>query len=489
MNRPAPHLQWLLAAAAPAAATAAGFALDGSMSVAGLAMLYLVAVFATALALDRAQGIAASLLCVSALNFFFVPPRYTFEVESAEYWWTLAVMLGLSLALNTLIASLRDRRERAETAAARAAELHALAEALARCEGGQAMAVFAAGWLQEKLGRAAAVFLREDGTLACHAAGAPPSAFNESAVRWALEHGRALGRGCDDWPDLSLWCAPFARSGSEGAVQWLLHPGERPAQDVQQHWLALARQAGLSIERERAAQAARAAGESARAEAARNTLLASLSHDLRTPLAGIMGTASALRTQGDAMPAAQRERLLGNLENEARDMALMADNILQLARLSQPQSELKVEWESVEEVLGAAVQRMRRRWPGTRIELKVTPGLPPVRAEASLLAQLVANLVDNAVRHGGEQPQITIRAGRSREGVFVAVRDQGEGLPPGDEQMLFERFERKPRDGAAGLGLAICRLIAQAHGGRIEAKRCEPGAEFRVDLPVAPHAP
>jgi two-component system sensor histidine kinase KdpD len=480
---PAP-LQLLLAVSAAGAATALCLAFDAHMSVAGLAMVYLVAVVLTALLLDRAPGVLASLLCVSALNFFFVPPRYTFEVDGAEYWWTLAVLLGLSLGLNTLIAWLRAGRARAEAAAARTAQLHALSETLAQSDGWESMAQRAADWLQDALGRPCAVFVRAqdaDG-LACFGAGAPVEQFHPASVRWALEHGRRLGRGCDDWPDLPLWCAPFARREPAGAVQMLLDRAARPDAEEQQHWLALVNQVALSVERERAAAVARTAQEDAKSEAARNTLLASLSHDLRTPLAGILGSASALRMQGDAIGAGERQRLLANLENEARDLTLMADNILQVARLSQPHSELRLQWEAIEEILGAAVARMRRRWPQARIELKVTPQLPPVRSEATLLAQLVANLVDNAVRHGGEQPHVVVRAGRSREGVFVAVRDHGSGLPPGDPRQLFERFSGG--DGRSGLGLAICRLIAEAHGGQVEAHRREPGAEFRLDLPV-----
>jgi two-component system sensor histidine kinase KdpD len=263
-----------------------------------------------------------------------------------------------------------------------------------------------------------------------------------------------------------------------------------------EHWQALVRQIGLSVERERAAAAARQAQDSARSESIRNTLLASLSHDLRTPLSGIVGSASALREQGETMPPAQRARLLANLENEARDMSLMADNILQMARLSQPRFELKTQWESLEEILGTVLSRMRRRWGEARIQLRVPSGLPPVQVEAGLMAQALANLVDNAVRHGGAATSVTLQAGRSREGVFIAVTDDGPGLPPGDLSGFFERYRRgagsTADSGAAGIGLAICQTIVQAHGGRIEARRCDQGAEFRIDLPVrdpleAPH--
>lgn len=471
---------------AAAVATLACVALDGRMSVAGLSLVYLLAVVGTAVTLDRGPAIAAALLCVSALNFFFVPPRYSFEIDGAEYWWTLAVLLALSMWINALVASLHARRARAEEATAQAAQLHELSETLAAATGVEQMAAQAAQWLHREIGHAAAVFVSADDAVRCLADGADSSAFQVSAARWAMDHGRPLGRGCDDWSDLPLWCAPFTKQGSTGAVQWLLHAGDRPTRGLQQHWLAIARQVGLAIERERAAHAARESAEAAQAEAARNTLLASLSHDLRTPLAALMGTASTLRAQAGQLSAAEREKLLANLENESRDLTAMADNILQLARLSQPQAQLRRQWESVEEVLAAAASRMRSRWPSARIQLRVTPGLAPIDAEAALLVQVIANLVDNAVRHSPEPAHIEIAAGRSRGGVFIAVRDHGEGMDGETAATLFDAYRRGARgdSGAAGLGLAICKLVVEAHGGVIAARSCEPGTEFRIDLPA-----
>jgi two-component system, OmpR family, sensor histidine kinase KdpD len=483
-------IQLAVAAIATAAATLACWWLDARMSVAGLALVYLVAVVATATILNRTAGVVASLMCVFALNYFFVPPRYSFEVQGAEYLWTLSVLLAISLGLNTLIASLRARRARAEEGEARAAQLHALAETLAQCPDHAAMAKEGASWLAARLGAACAVFVRagDNEPLACYAS-EPAAAFHVQSVEWAMENGRPLGRGCPDWPDLPLWCAPFNRRQANGAVQLLLSRNASPSALTLEHWHELVRQVGLSVERERAAAAARQAQEQAQSETLRNTMLASLSHDLRTPLAAIIGSASALRSQGEALGAVQRERLLANLENEARDMSLMADNILQMARLSQPQSQLAMQWEGVEELLGSAVQRMRRRWPGARIQWRLPGGLPPVQAEAGLIAQVIANLVDNALRHAGAESEVVIQAGRSREGIFIAVRDHGPGLPQADVQRLFERFQRGVArgvaPGSAGLGLAICKTIVEAHGGQIQARRCEPGSEFRIDLPAA----
>ncbi|AEG93784.1 candidate histidine kinase, classic [Ramlibacter tataouinensis TTB310] len=471
-----------------AAATAASAVLDPAMSVAGLAMVYLVAAVAGAVVLAMGPAALAALLCVVALNYFFVPPRRSLSVDGPEYWWLLASLLGLTLGLNALVARLRERRQQAERGQVQAAELHALGEAMALTRDHHAMARAAAAFLHGTLDLPCAVFLTQDteGALTREAAPAD-GAFQRQPAEWAIANGRPLGRGCLDWPELPLWCAPFSRHRPAGAVQLLLPARAAPPADTVAHWHALARQVGLAVERERAAAAAARAEQAASAEAARNTLLASLSHDLRTPLAGIVGTASLLRIRGDDMPGLERQRLLGSLEDEALDMASMADNILQVARLSQPLAQLGLRWESIEDVLGAAVARVRRRWPQASIQLRAPHGLPPVQAEAGLLAQAIANLVDNAVRHGGSPPRIAVQLGKSREGVFIAVRDHGTGLPPGDPAKLFARWRSAAggRAGGTGLGLAICQLCVQAHGGRITAKRCEPGAEFRVDLPAA----
>jgi len=481
-------LAWLVSLAAPAVATAASHALDGQVSLAGLAMIYMVAVAATSAALPRAAAAFSALLSVTALNVGFVPPRGSLAVAEGEYWWILAALLGLSLGLGTLLGSLRAKRAEAEAGRARASELHRLSEAMAVTQGPAAMAVAAAKFMRAATGRPCAIFLRGPADTELQAFTDPDGQpFDLRAAHWAIDNGRPVGPGSLNWPELAVWCAPFTRSGAAGAVQVRTAEGEGPAPAEADHWRALARQAGLALERERAAVAVARAEQRAEAEAARNTLLASLSHDLRTPLAGIVGSASALRVQGADLGETQRATLLENLEYEARDLAVMADNILQIARLSQPHRQLSLQWESVEDVLGAAVARMRRRWPGASIQLEVARELPLVKAEAGLLAQAIANLVDNAVRHGGDPPRVVVQAGRSGAGVFVAVRDHGRGLPPGDSAELFQRWKRGQGSnaGGTGLGLAICQLAAEAHGGSISASGWAGGAEFRVDLPAA----
>ncbi len=480
---------WGAALSAPVAATALALALDGYFSIAGLSMVFLIAVAGPALFLRRTPAAACAVLCVVSLNYFFVPPRGSLAVDGAEYWLILATLLGLALVLSAIVESLRTRRAQAELSSLRARRARELGAALAEDIDVAAMVRTAAQRLAQATGGPSAIFLRlgtgtDTGHLQLSAASAEAQ-FQHGAAQWVIDNGRPAGRGCNDWPDLPLWCAPLGKR-SDGAAQVLLPRTARPGDDELAHWRDLVAQAGSAIERERSGAAAKLARDEAQSEAARNTLLASLSHDLRTPLAALVGSASALRAHGGQMSQQQRDKLLTNIEDEALDLTLMAENVLQTARLAQPSVELRRQWESLEDILGAAVSRVRRRWPDVQIALRCPPGLPLVFAEAHLLAQAVANLVDNAARHGGAEARVVVQAGRAREGVFVAVRDFGAGLPPGDPAHLFARWRGGgASSGGTGLGLSICELAARAHGGTIEARREAPGAEFRIDLPAA----
>jgi len=175
------------------------------MSVAALAMVYLVAVAVVALLADRWAGIYASLVSVTALNYFFVPPRYTFDVADPEYWWTLAVLLALSLGIGALISRLREGRAQAEEREQQSRQLHELSEALAACDGADATASRAAQWMAQAVNQPCAVFLASPapGDLQCLPSN-PQAAFTLQPAQWAVDNRRPLGRGCPDWPDLPL---------------------------------------------------------------------------------------------------------------------------------------------------------------------------------------------------------------------------------------------------------------------------------------------
>ena len=233
----------------------------------------------------------------------------------------------------------------------------------------------------------------------------------------------------------------------------------------------------------------------AEAERLRNDLLASISHDLRTPLAVISGASSSLLEKGDALPLAQREALARGIFEHSQQMAELVSNVLQMTRLEYGALKPRRDWASLVEIAGSALGRMRERLAGHPVALAFPTDLPLLRVDATLVEQVFANLLENAAKYTPAGTPLTLRA-EPRDGeVLVSVEDVGPGLPQGDAEALFAKFHRGDDEsavGGVGLGLAICRAIVRLHGGRIWAERLPVrGTAFRFTLPVeeAPAVP
>jgi two-component system sensor histidine kinase KdpD len=221
----------------------------------------------------------------------------------------------------------------------------------------------------------------------------------------------------------------------------------------------------------------------------RNTLLASISHDLRTPLAVMAGAGSTLATRGASLDDATRVALARSIETKAREMSELVSNVLDLTRLDAGEVVLNRDAEQLEELVGAALNQYEERLAGHPVELRIPNDLPPVFVDATLVVQVFGNLFDNAAKYTPPGTRVYVSATNDGPFVRVAVDDDGPGLPPGDPEELFEKFRRGDREATivgAGLGLAICRAIVRAHGGTIEARRRpERGARFEFTLPIA----
>jgi two-component system sensor histidine kinase KdpD len=197
-----------------------------------------------------------------------------------------------------------------------------------------------------------------------------------------------------------------------------------------------------------------------------------------------MGAASSLQTQADRMQPAQQARLLATIVNEARHLATLTENTLQLARLEHAGA-LRRDWESVEEVVGSVLARVRERDAAHRIRSRVPAGLPLIQADAVLLAQLLENLLDNALKYSTDVIDLEAREHDGR--IELAVHDRGTGIPAGEELAIFEPYHRTDRSGqrGAGLGLALCRAIARAHGAQLSVRaRAGGGSSFVLELPL-----
>ncbi|MBC8007334.1 MAG: DUF4118 domain-containing protein [Prolixibacteraceae bacterium] len=481
----------LRAAALTALATAAAWAMDGAYSLASQAMAYLLAVVFSAFRFGRRDSSLTALCSVIALNFFFVPPRHTLEVENPDYLVMLGALLLVSLVVSGLTARLKAETAQVRMRERRAQEMHALADTLASADDLAQLMRSGAAALRSIFDRDCRFLVADEAGRLVIEEIKGSIEFDADAARWAFEQQRSIGPSTAYWPELANWYVPLPGPDTAlGVVAMSATAGRTPAAAYDLRYLeAFARQVGLALQRSRLAQRARAAALEAKAEFVRNALLASISHDFRTPLAAILGSASTLSAQRELLSDDQQRSLLRAIEDEAKQMTATAENILQLARLSSGTAILRRDWESVEEMVGAVIRRFRGRGE-QRIRAQVDAGLPLVHVDAVLIAQVLANLLENAVHHAPPETQIDVSARAHDQAIMLAVQDRGRGLGAADPARLFDKFHRgegEPAHGGVGLGLAICKAIVEMHGGTISASnRHEGGATFAFNLPFSP---
>jgi two-component system sensor histidine kinase KdpD len=323
-----------------------------------------------------------------------------------------------------------------------------------------------------------------------------PDADALAGLWLCMRENQAFGPGTGRHEQQGAWYLPMrGRSGSLGAARLALPElpqDAHEAADLRAHAQALCDQMGLALQRAQAARATRLARDAVQATQLRNTLLAAISHDYRTPLATILGAASALQEQAEKLSIEQRRRLAASIVAEADQLSRLTDNALQLARLDAPGLALRTDWESAEEIVGAVLRRLRTRDPQRRVRARVEPDLPLLRCDAVLLVQLLDNLVDNALKHSGDEVPVEILVRLLQGQMVLAVRDRGTGVAPALRERVFEVYQRGDDSASrgAGVGLAVCRAIARAHGGELVYRpRGHGGASFECRLPVAQQPP
>ncbi|MCM2258687.1 MAG: DUF4118 domain-containing protein, partial [Vicinamibacteria bacterium] len=450
-----------------------------------LIMVYLLGVAFVAARHGRGPSVLAAVGSVAAFDFFFVPPQLTFAVADTQYVITFAVMLLVSLLISNLSVRVRAQADSAREREQRTRVLYALSRELAAARSLDAVAAAVSRQVAE-LFRGAAIVLvpGADGDLEPLAA--PPLDAREAAVaQWAFEHRQAAGLGTDTLPGAAAAYWPLEGSrGTQGVLGVRPDPALLPLHPDQVHLLsALARQAASGLERARLADDAEHARVAVEAERLRSTLLSSVSHDLRTPLAAIAGSASSLLGEDPLSDVARRE-LTQAIHDEAFRLNRLVTNLLDMTRLESGAVVLERDWHSLEELVGAALARLGPAADGRRIRIDLPDALPLVSGDGVLLEQVFVNLLENALKYADGETRATAALEDGR--VHVTVEDDGPGLPPGAEERVFEKFRREARGGRGfGLGLPICRAIVAAHGGRAWAENRSPsGASFHFTLPL-----
>jgi len=463
--------------------------------LANLAMLYLLGTTVAGLRLGRRPSVLTTVLNVALLDFFFVPPRFTFAVSDFQYVVTFGVMLTIGLVIATLMSSVRQQTRVAGARERRTALLYAMSRELAGTRGTEAMARVAVKHVTETFQcRATVLFPGDNGKL-----GYPREAPMEGSYRgadlavaqWVADHGRRAGLGSDTLPAAPALYVPLNTDRETLGVLVVLPDNRRRVLLPEQRHLleTFAGQIALALERARLAETAETARVAAEAESLRNTLLASISHDLRTPLAVMAGAGSALAARGATLAEATRVALARSIETNAREMSELVSNVLDLTRLDAGEAALHRTPEQLDELVGAALHQYEERLVEHPVELRIPSDLPAVLVDGTLVVQVFGNLFDNAAKYTPRGTHVYVAATSDGPFVRVTVDDDGPGLPPGDPNELFDKFRRGEREPAvvgAGLGLAICRAVVHAHGGTIAAKRRpERGARFEFTLPIA----
>lgn len=487
---PTDWLAYARAVGVVALATGVAWLLSPVSERANLVMVYLLGIVVVAMRTGRGPSLAAAVLSVAAFDFFFVPPYFTFAVTDARYLFTFAVMLVVSLVISDLTVRTRAQAEAAHHREQQTAALYAMSRELAGARGVDGLLQIAARHVSEVFRTTVAVLVPDVGsTLAAWSGSQFTLETNDLGVaRWVYEHRQPAGLGTGTLPGASALYVPLL--GSTGPVGVLgVRPEDPHAMDEPErlHQLeTFAAQTALALERAYLAEAAHHAEMRIETERLRNSLLSSVSHDLRTPLATITGAVTTILDDGGRVDAGTRQELLESVREEAERLNRLVQNLLEMTRLESGALQLHRELHPLEEVVGAALGRVGKRLGDRRVTTRVPPDLPLVLIDDVLIEQVLVNLLDNAIKYTPVGSPLEIIATGGDRNLTVEITDHGPGLPPGTEDKVFEKFFRAQAGGrGAGLGLAICRGIVRAHGGRVWAQNIPGGGvAFLFTLPL-----
>jgi two-component system, OmpR family, sensor histidine kinase KdpD len=489
--------EWLWALSTVAAATGLAAVMFPYFELLDLVMVYLLGVVAAAIRTSRWPTLAATLLSIAAFDFFFVPPYYTFAVADVRYAVTFGVMLVVALVISGLTLRVREQAEAARGRERKTAALFGLSRDLARERKKDRLSEIAVKHIGEVFPSQVVILIPDErGPLVAPSTEAGTFALDEKEMgvaQWVLENRQAAGIGTDTLPGAkALYLPMIASSGPVGVVGILPVDSEEPFDPEQIHLLeTFANQTAMAMERIILAQEAQKERLSAEKQSLRNILLSSVSHDLRTPLAAIIGSADTLLRKGDDLAAEKRKELIQSIREEAERLNQIVRNVLNMTRLESGAIQIRKEWQSLEEITGAVIDRLSDRLNGHTLNVQIPEDLPLIPFDPLLMEQVLTNLLENALRYTPPGTAIELTARVQKAEVLVELADRGPGIPEGQQERIFDKFTRgRVPGGGVGLGLSICRVIIGAHGGRIWAEnRPGGGAVFRFTLPVEGEPP
>lgn len=476
--------RYAVAAGAIGIVTGAAFPIAPVLGFEAIGMLYLLVIMVVAYRLYRGPAFFAAVLSVAALDFFFVPPAYTFAVKDPRHLLTFGVMFTVGLVISSLTVKVLRQREVAREREARTRVLYELGRELSAAVDVESVAAIACRRLGDAIGADVSLVSTSDHPSSHGAIVAPDGARLVDEAKASRRPARSAS-GASAFPILVA-----------GEIRGVFVVRRRDGADLDVDQRALvegvSRPIAAELERARVAADAEAARLQARTEELRSALLSTVSHDLRTPLATITGAATRLRDapEGTLAPS-ERAPLVESICTEAERLERLLVDLLAMTRLESGGLDVHREWIPVDEVVGAALSRLEAALADRPVVVRVPDDASLVAVDPVLFSQVLVNLVENAIKYTPPKSALDIRASVSAASFDVELGDRGPGIPAGQEKRIFEKFVRgdHPGVGGVGLGLAICRGIVEAHGGTISVgPRDGGGAVFAIHIPqeVAP---
>ena len=467
-------------------------------SAVNLTMIYLVGVVFVATRYTPGPSALASVLAAMLFNFLFTRPFYTLSIEDGQLFVAFVALLTTALVISGLAQRIRRQNEAARTRYIRTAALYFMSRQLAATTGAESLARISAKHVGDVFQGDSIVIVPDargrHNLLAQSGSFAADSVNERAAAQWVFEQKKWAGWSTDTLPASQAIYLPLVASGMAlGVLGFRPRNPDLLLEPDQRHMLeTFATQLAIALERTALAAQAEAARRDADAEQVRSSLLSSVSHDLRTPLAAIAGSASALVDGAQLSERTQRE-LAQSIAEEAGRLNHLVGKLLDMTRLESAGFRLQKDWYPLDELVGAALSRPAGVLEDHRVVTMIAGDLPLLHVDGPLIETVFSNLLENAARYTPRGSTVTIRAASQSAGVLVEVLDEGPGLPAGAERDVFRRFVRhRPRGDrqGTGLGLAICDTVVRLHGGEIGAEN-QPGggARFWFTLPIEPGAP
>jgi two-component system sensor histidine kinase KdpD len=494
-RRKAKRLRYLWAAIACVGVTLLSVPLAAHFDRSNIVAIYILTVVLVGVRLGRGPAALAAVLSVCAFDFFFVPPRFSFAVSDVQYLLTFCIMLAVGLIAGQLTAGLRFQARVASHREERAGSLYEIARDLSGAVQVEQVVKISDESIQRTFRASAALLLpdangRLISTLNTGAKRADAAlAVEIGTAQWAFDRGQPAGFGTDTLPGSEVLYIPLRAPTQARGVLAVKANNRRMLRIPEQRQLldTFAALIAIALERVHYVGVAQDALLKMESERLRNSLLAALSHDLRTPLTVLVGLAESLALSAPKLSSVQLETAQA-IQDEARRMSTLVSNLLDMARIESGEVTLNLQWQPLEEVVGAALEAARGMLQRHTVVVQLPRDLPLVKFDAVLIERVLVNLLENVSKYTPPGSTVTLSAEVIADRLSVSVADNGAGLPMGREEAVFQKFTRGERESATpgvGLGLAICRAIIESHQGKITgAQRPGGGAIFTFTLPL-----